>query len=54
MKHYCNLKVEEETRKRIKELAAKSGKPMKDFLKETFNLVEERPNEKKKIFDFKF
>lgn len=51
--HYCNLKIEEGTRKTIKELAARSGLSMKDFIKKAFDIKEDW-NEKKKIkFDFK-
>jgi predicted DNA binding CopG/RHH family protein len=52
--HYCSLRVEEDTRKRIKELAAKAGMPMKDFVKEAFDIKEGFENEKKKVrFDFR-
>ena len=58
--HYCSLRVKEDTRKLAKELSAKAGVPMKDFIRialeksrnDNVELTKER--RKKLEFDFKF
>ena len=57
--HYCSLRVKEDTKKLAKELSAKAGIPMKDFIQislenrrdDNMDIIKE--NRRKLEFDFK-
>jgi len=56
--HWCNLRVDEETRKLAKEMAAKAGMPMKEYVKVSLEMGKEQnidafKKRKQIIFDFR-
>ena len=58
MRHYSSIKVEEGTSRLAKELSAKAGMPMKDFVKLALEMSREQnadafKKRKQIIFDFK-
>lgn len=52
--HYCSLRVEENTLRMAKEMAAREGISMKDFIRITLETNKEKNNGKKKQIGFDF
>lgn len=52
--HYCSLRVEEETLRLAKEMAARQGISMKDFIRITLESNKEKNDGKKKQIGFDF